>query len=162
MESFHLRKEALTGMSSTKWLTILLVVVWSLAGQVNVTQAEQPRNLLTIQNDSGQFALVKTVGPTRAVAKIPLDQKKTLHLAPGEYYILIRFGYAPKEYIYTKGETFTVKQEEDQFSLTTITLHRVVSGMANAREVSGEEFENFSIVKETKSKKAAHDHEDKE
>ena len=103
---------------------------------------------MIIQNDSGQFALVKTVGPTRAVTRIPLDQKKPIRLAPGKYYILVRFGFAPKEYIYTKGEPFTVKQEENKFTLTTITLHRVVSGMKNDHEVPGEEFENFTIGKE--------------
>lgn len=134
-----------------RWAILLFVIVWGLVGQVGLGQENDALNRLTIQNNSGQFALIKTVGPTRSVTKIPLDQKKTIHLAPGEYYILVRFGFAPKEYIYTKGEAFTVKQEKEKFSLITITLHRIVSGMENDREVSGEEFENFTMGNETQS-----------
>lgn len=126
---------------------VLTAIVWVGTDGVGISLAETPRNVLTIKNDSGQFALVKVVGPTRAVVKVPLDQKKTALLAPGDYYILVRFGFAPKEYIYTKGEPFRVTQEEEQFSYTTITLHRVVSGLNNPHEVSGEEFENFKISK---------------
>ena len=128
-------------------VTISLSIAWSLVAEADLSHAQKPGNVLTIQNDSGQFALVKIVGPTRAVAKVPLDQKKMVHLSPGEYYILVRFGFAPKEYIYTKGEPFSVTQEKDQFSFTTITLHRVVAGMENPHEVSGEEFKNFKITK---------------
>ncbi|MDT7044095.1 hypothetical protein [Candidatus Nitronereus thalassa] len=135
-------------LPSKNWTTMWLVLIVWLVGQTGISYAEQPGNILTIQNDSGQFALVKTVGPTRAVTKIPLDQKKSVRLAPGEYYILVRFGFAPKEYIYTRGEPFTVKQEENKFTLTTITLHRVVAGMENNHEVSGDEFENFTLTKE--------------
>lgn len=128
-------------------IAFLPLIACSLMGLVSVGHAKKEGNALTIQNDSGQFVLMKTVGPTRAVAKIPLDQKKTLFLAPGEYYILVRFGFAPKEYIYTKGDPFMVTQEEKKYSHTTITLHRVVSGMKNPHEVSGEEFENYRISK---------------
>jgi len=124
-----------------------MLILWSTACLVSPSQARKPSNRLTLQNDSGQFALVKIVGPTRAVAKVPLDQKKTIHLAPGEYYILVRFGFAPKEYIYTKGNPFPVIQKDDQFSHTTIILHRVVAGIGNPHEVPDEEFKNFNITK---------------
>ncbi len=133
-----------------KWKIILIGLLWNAACLVGLGQAHAPSNSLTIVNDSGQFALVKIVGPTRAVAKIPLDQKRTVHIAPGEYYILVRYGFSPKEFIYTKGEPFTVTETEDQFSLTTITLHRVVPGIENPHEVSGEEFESFTISKGNK------------
>lgn len=132
---------------SQLWITILLIMAWSMVIQTNVSQATLTANALTIQNDSGQFVLVKIVGPTRTVIKVPLDQTKKVHLAPGEYYILVRFGFAPKEYIYTKGEPFMVTQEKDNFSRTTITLHRVISGIGNPHEVSGEEFNNYKISK---------------
>ncbi len=146
-------------MTSTKrWITILIVVAWSLAGRVGINQAKKPSNTLTIQNDSGQFVLVKIVGPTRAVMKVPLDRKKKIHLAPGEYYILVRFGFAPKEYIYTKGEPFTLTQEQDRFSHTSITLHRVIPGIENPYEVSGEEFENFKNSKGKKKSRSRGTH----
>lgn len=134
---------------------ILILVAWSLAGQVGINQAKKPSNRLTIQNDSGQFVVVKIVGPTRAVMKVPLDRKKKVYLGPGEYYILVRVGFAPKEYIYTKGEPFTLTQEQDQFSHTSITLHRVIAGIENPYEVSGEEFKNF-ILSKGKKKSSSH------
>ncbi len=144
------------------WFTVMLVIACGITGQVGIGQATTPLNRLTVQNNSGQFALVKTVGPTRAVVKIPLDQKKTIHVAPGEYYILVRFGFAPKEYIYTKGEPFKVIQDEDKFSITTVTLHRIVSGMKNPNEVSREEFENYRISQGTTNNKAETSPKDKE
>jgi hypothetical protein len=150
LTAYRLKQPPSNKTFTNKWVAIILLAC-GLTGLVTMSQAQTGGNVLTIQNDSGQFALVKTVGPTRAVAKIPLDQKKAIHLAPGEYYILVRFGFAPKEYIYSKGEAFSITQEENKFSLTTITLHRVVSGMENAHEVSGEEFENFSMIKSSQN-----------
>ena len=158
----QLRRRPQTTKFIKKWFTLILIIAWSMAGQIGIGQTKTPSNRLTIQNNSGQFALVKTVGPTRAVAKMPLDQKKTIHVAPGEYYILVRFGFAPKEYIYTKGETFTIMQEKDKFSITTVTLHRIVSGMKNPHEVSREEFENYKISQGTKNKETEKKPEDKE
>lgn len=145
MIPFHSKQPTPTSFPTMLMVLIISTVAWSLIGEIGHSLGQQARNALTIQNDSGQFALVKIVGPTRTVAKIPLDQKKTVLIAPGEYYILVRFGFAPKEYIYTKGKPFLVTQEGDQFSYTTITLHRVVAGMDNPHEVSGEEFENLTI-----------------
>ena len=141
-----------------RYVPILILILWSTACLVSHSQAKKPSNTLTIQNDSGQFVLVKIVGPTRAVMKVPLDRKKKIHLAPGEYYILVRFGFAPKEYIYTKGEPFTLTQEQDRFSHTSITLHRVIPGIENPYEASGEEFENFKISKGKKKSRSRGTH----
>ncbi len=140
-------KQNSTGVFTKRCLTIIIFILWSTAFLVSLSQAKKPSHTLTIQNDSGQFVLVKIVGPTRAVLKVPLDQKKKAHLVSGKYYILVRFGFAPKEYIYTKGEAFTLTQEEDRFSHTSITLHRVVAGIENPHGVSGKEFEKFTILK---------------
>ncbi len=132
-------------------VALLIMIAWSMTGPVGISQAKKPSHTLTIQNDSGQFVLVKIVGPTRAVLKVPLDRKKKVHLASGEYYILVRFGFAPKEYIYTKGEPFTLAQEQDRFSHTSIILHRVIAGIENPHEVSGEEFKNFILSRGNKN-----------
>jgi len=108
LASFRSKQKTLTMTSTKRWITILIVIAWSLSGQIGISQAKKPSHTLTVQNDSGQFVLVKIVGPTRAVLKVPLDQKKKAHLASGTYYILVRFGFAPKEYIYTKGKAFTL------------------------------------------------------
>ncbi len=150
--SFGIKPQTSTVIRPNTWMVIFLFTACCMTGLVTLSHAKKGGNVLAIQNDSGQFALVKTVGPTRAVAKIPLDQKKTIRLAPGEYYILVRIGFAPKEYIYTKGEPFTIKEEEDKFSLTTVTLHRIISGMKNPHEVSGEEFEHYKISRNKESR----------
>ena len=147
-----------TGLLIIRYVTIIILILWSTAFLVSLSQAKKPSHTLTIQNDSGQFVLVKIVGPTRAVLKVPLDQKKKAHLVSGKYYILVRFGFAPKEYIYTKGEAFTLTQEQDRFSHTSIILHRVVAGIENPHEVSGKEFEKFTISKGKKKPRSQGTH----
>ena len=147
-----------TVLITKKYVAIILVILWSTVSLVSPSQAKKPSHTLTIQNDSGQFVLVKIVGPTRAVLKVPLDQKKKAHLTSGEYYILVRFGFAPKEYIYTKGNPFSLTQKQDRFSHTRITLHRIVSGIENPHEVSGKEFENFNFSKGKKKSRLQETH----
>jgi len=147
LKSFRSRTKTSTKTYAKGLVALLIMIAWSMTGPVGISQAKKPSHTLTVQNDSGQFVLVKIVGPTRAVLKVPLDQKKKAHLASGKYYILVRFGFAPKEYIYTKGEAFTLTQEQDRFSHTSIILHRVVAGIENPHEVSGKEFETKSAKK---------------
>jgi len=147
-----------TVLFTKRYVTIILIILWSAVSLVSPSQAKKPSHTLTIQNDSGQFVLVKIVGPTRAVLKVPLDRKKKVHLASGEYYILVRFGFAPKEYIYTKGEPFSLTQKQDLFSHTRITLHRIIPGIENPHEVSGEEFEKFTISKRKKKSRLQETH----
>lgn len=156
MTSYELSQQTSTKTFLRRGVTLVLLLTYSLVAPIAISQAQKAGNLLTIQNDSGQFVLLKTVGPTRAVVKIPLDQKKRIHLTPGEYYILVRFGFAPKEYIYTKGETFTVRQEEETYSQTIVTLHRIVSGMDNPHEVTREEFENYQMSEGKKNTAKKH------
>ncbi|MDA0739462.1 MAG: hypothetical protein O2999_08660 [Nitrospirae bacterium] len=156
MTVYRLSQQTSTKTFPHRWVTMVLLLTYSLLAPIAISQAQKAGNLLTIQNDSGQFVLVKTVGPTKAVAKIPLDQKKRIRLAPGDYYLLVRFGFAPKEYIYTKGETFTVRQEEETYSRTMVTLHRIVSGMDNPHEVTGEEFENYQMSEGKKNTAEKH------
>ncbi len=107
--------------------------------------AKAPLNTVTIDNQSGQFAIVKVIGPGKKFVKIPLDQKRTVRVNPGEYYLLIRYGFSAKEYLYTKSRPFQVTESDGQHSLITFTLHRVVSTHPNAQQVSGEEFESTKL-----------------
>ncbi len=66
-----------TGLLIIRYVTIIILILWSTTCLMVPSQAKKPSNRLTIKNDSGQFASVKIVGPTRAVMKVPLEQKKS-------------------------------------------------------------------------------------
>ena len=129
-------------------IVVLAMVLWIVSWSSIPTVAQTPLHTITFDNQSGQNAVVKLVGPTRIVTRISLGQKKKMHATEGEYYILVRYGNAPKEYVYTKGEPFVVNQLENQYSVITITLHRVISGHSVAGLISGEEFENAGVYDE--------------
>ena len=112
-------------------------------------KAREPRNTITIDNQSGQYAEVKVIGPSKEFVKIPLDQRRTVRVAEGQYYLLVRYGFSPKEYVYTKSDPFTVTEPEGKFSIITFTLHRIVAPVPGTHQVSGEEFENTTLTRDT-------------
>jgi hypothetical protein len=118
----------------------LLLVLGGTAGHAQ--RGQTPRATITFDNQSGQFALVKVVGPTRRQAQVPNAQKRTVTVAGGQYYILTRYGTDPKAYTYSKGNTFQVTQTARQHSVITITLHKVVGGNYQTTAVPASEFES--------------------
>lgn len=124
---------------------VMLMGLWIVSWSSIPGFAQTLRHTITFDNQSGQNAVVKLIGPTSVVTRIALGQKKTVHAVEGEYYILVRYGNAPKEYVYTKGKPFVVNQLDNQYSIITITLHRVISGNSLAGLVAGEEFENAGV-----------------
>ena len=133
-------------------IVVLAMVLWIVSWSSIPTVAQTPLHTITFDNQSGQNAVVKLVGPTRMVTRISLGYLQSSGRSSadigGEYYILVRYGNAPKEYVYTKGEPFVVNQLENQYSVITITLHRVISGHSVAGLISGEEFENAGVSDE--------------
>jgi len=71
---------------------------------------------------------VKLVGPTGRLAEVPNKQKRTVSVTGGQYHIVTRYGASPKQYTYSKGDSFKVTQTAAQHSVITITLHKVVDG----------------------------------
>ena len=126
-------------------VVVFATVLWMVGGPIGPGEAQTAPNSITFDNRSGQNAIVKVVGSITVVAKVPKGRKRTVHVPTGEYYLLVRYGNSPKEYIYTKSAPFPVTQPEDQHSIITITLHRRVEGNFNAESVSGEEFEQAGI-----------------
>jgi hypothetical protein len=51
-----------------------------------------PPNTVTFENQSGQDALVKLVGPTRGVVPVANGSRAGIHVDAGVYYILVRYG----------------------------------------------------------------------
>ncbi|HHT9121837.1 MAG TPA: hypothetical protein ACFYEF_03110 [Candidatus Wunengus sp. YC63] len=111
------------------------------AASIPDEKAQNYLNTVTFDNQSGEYGAVKLVGTTARTVDVPQGQKRTVHVAAGEYYILVRYGSKPEQYSYAKGDPFTVLQTATQYSCITITLHPVVNGNYRTRSSSREEFD---------------------
>lgn len=103
--------------------------------------AQALRGSITFDNQSGEPALVKLVGPTTQAVEVPNGEKRTVNVAAGEYYLLARYGADPKRYIYSRGDPFKVEETATRYSVITITLHKVVGGNYPTHPTSAEEFD---------------------
>lgn len=125
----------------------LLLAAYSFAADTAHAQTVA-NNKIIFDNQAGQNAVAKLVGPTTLVAKLRNGQKRSVYVAKGEYYLLVRYGNSLKEFTYTKSDPFVVTEPENQHSILTITLHRVVPGNFHAHPVSGEEFDKIRLHEE--------------
>ena len=131
---------------------VIMLIVWSLINYPsNVHSQEQP-NTVTFINQSGEPALVKLIGPTSLLVEVPNGTSRTVNVAAGEYYELVRYGSQPSHYRYSKGKTFTVEQTATQYSVTSITLHKVVGGNYPTHPISEKEFDDALIAQKTSDK----------
>ena len=94
---------------------------------------------ITFDNQSGDSALVKLVGPTPTQIEVPPDENRTVTAGPGKYHIRVRYG-APGEYRYTKGEEFDVTESTTTRSRISITLHKVPDGNYETETIAEENF----------------------
>ncbi len=93
-------------------------------------------SIITFDNQSGEPALVRLVGPTRAEVDVPNGTRKSIHsVAPGRYVIRVRYG-TPGRYRYTEGEPFEVEASAFSYSHVTISLHMVSNGNYTMRPSS--------------------------
>jgi hypothetical protein len=126
-------------------LIIIAGILW-IVGCGSLLWAAQPApHKIIFDNQSGQNALVKVIGSTKLVVKVPKQRKKTVHVADGDYHILVRYGDSAKDYTYTKSDPFAVAQSDDQYSIITFTLFRTRGGDFNVTPVSPEEFEKAGL-----------------
>lgn len=112
--------------------------------------ATAAQSTVTFDNQSGEEALVKLVGPSPASLSIPDKTHRTVPVSPGRYTMMARYGDNPQRYRYTKGEDFEVETPQKEFTATqiitrypsiTITLHPVIDGNYDTWPISREEFE---------------------
>jgi hypothetical protein len=94
---------------------------------------------VTFDNQSGRPALVKVAGPTATSVSVENGKKESVSVAPGHYYIKVRYG-TPGAYAYSKGDEFDVTETATIASDITITLHKVVAGNYGSRAISEAEF----------------------
>lgn len=103
------------------------------------SQKEPSPNTVTFDNQSGEPALVKLVGPTSRSVEVPTGKQETVTAAAGRYFIMVRYG-TPGQYHYRKGDEFTVTQSVAMRSDITITLHKVMGGTNETHPISEAEF----------------------
>jgi hypothetical protein len=97
------------------------------------------QNKVVFDNQSGDPALVRLIGPTKTEVQVPNGAKEGVDAAAGKYTIKVRYGTAGN-YRYSKGQEFEVTETATARSETTITLHKVVAGNYDAHPISESEF----------------------
>jgi hypothetical protein len=92
--------------------------------------------IVTVDNESGEPALVRLVGPTANEVYINSGWQGTFrNLAAGRYVIRVRYGF-PGHYRYTEGDAFDVMSTATTYSRIAITLHAAAEGNYAARPIS--------------------------
>src|ERR1035438_4506962 len=133
---------AFSGVGRVLAVAFALLVFLLLPG----TAAAQYHSSITLENGAGETAFVKLVGPSGRTVSVPRNENRTeSSIAPGRYYIVVRYGDVEKDYTYMKGDPFDMEESGNQYSEMSITLYRVVDGNYNTRPSSKEEFEKGEI-----------------
>lgn len=135
--------------NSMKLLLVFAITLMAFAYFDETTFAQNTPNTITFDNQSGEFAIVKLIGPTKTAVEVLSGQKRTVNVEAGDYYLLGRYGTQPERYKYTRGDPFNVSQPSGKYSAISITLHKVVDGNYNVRNVSKDEFEKTIALDKT-------------
>ena len=114
-------------------------VVWSVSIVFACTASAMAQNKVNFDNQSGEPALVKLVGPTQTEVEVPNGATVGVEAAAGHYFIKVRSGM-PGKYRYSKGDEFDVRETATTKSEITITLHKVIDGNYDSRPISEDEF----------------------
>lgn len=134
-------KMILQRVKKIRYCVFVAGVLWGLGWVSPLCAAQSAPNKIKFDNQSGQNAVVKLIGPTKLVVRVPKQRKKTVHVTAGDYYILVRYGDSGKDFTYAKSDPFAVTQSEEQVSIITFTLYRTKGGNFNTTPASQEEFE---------------------
>ena len=98
------------------------------------------QNKVVFDNQSGEPALVKLIGPTQTQTEVPNGAKAGADAAAGRYIIKVRYG-TPGKYHYAKGQEFEVTETATTRSETTITLHKVTAGNYESAPIGQGDFD---------------------
>jgi hypothetical protein len=126
-------------LSIRKIVSIILLIITLTVGMSSESPAEGERNILTFINHSGNYAMVKLMGPTRSTVTVQDNGEATVNIAGGKYVIYVRYG-KKSPYRYTKGESFAIEDSSLKYTKATLTLHGVVNGNYRTAGSSEEEF----------------------
>ena len=113
-------------------MTKIILSLSILLGCIILASAQ---NSVSFDNQSGESALVKLIGPTTNEIDVPNGTKQAVQAPAGKYFIKVRYG-VKGNYHYTKGQEFAVDETATTTSDITITLHKVVNGNYGSRPIS--------------------------
>jgi hypothetical protein len=87
-----------------------------------VTFAQQlPDNIITLDNQSSDPAVVKILGPTTRAIDLPASEKRMLKVAAGNYDVILRYGRDAISYRYVRANSFSI-DDSASFQRVSITL----------------------------------------
>jgi hypothetical protein len=115
------------------------VMTWSLVVMCAFTVSTFAQSRVVFDNQSGEPAVVKLLGPTQSQVEVPNGAKVGADAAAGRYIIKVRYGKLGA-YRYSKGDEFDVRETATERSEVTITLHKVMGGNYESCPMSPEEF----------------------
>lgn len=131
-------------MKRIKLIFSTLLIILSLS--IATAHAKYNQNTISFDNQSGESALVKLIGPIGQTIEVPTGKSRKVNVCAGEYYILVRYGSKPNQYTYSKGKPFKVTQSATQYSVITITLHKVIGGNYPTYPTSNKEFDKTLVT----------------
>jgi hypothetical protein len=117
----------------------LILIVSLVSANFGFAQSHQAE--ITFDNQTGQPALVKLIGPIRKSIQVPDGQQRSVSAIGGQYFIMTRYGGDPGHYSYSRGEVFTAIQTRTTYSNITITLHKVVNGNYHDDPINAADFD---------------------
>ena len=129
------------------------IVSWSVLIVCTCAMSASAQNRVVFDNQSGEPALVKLIGPTQTEVLVPNGAKAGSDAAAGRYVIKVRYG-TPGRYRYSKGEEFEIRATATTRSETTITLHAVVAGNYDSQPISAEDFAKVDAVSKPRSQQS--------
>jgi hypothetical protein len=81
-------------------------------------------SVISFQNQSGADATVRLLGPSAQQFTVLSGQSFEANVAPGNYYVLVRYGRTPTEYLFSKAGPVTVTEINGKYSKVRINLLR--------------------------------------
>jgi hypothetical protein len=81
-------------------------------------------SVISFQNQSGVDATVRLLGPSAQQFTVLNAQSFDANVAPGNYYVLVRYGRIPMEYLFSKAGPVSVTEVNGQHSKVRINLLR--------------------------------------
>jgi hypothetical protein len=121
-----------------------LILVFCPTGVALLPQEDQESNRIIFENQSGQLAMVKLVGPSSQSLSVRNGQNRTVVVQPGEYYFLVRYGAAAGQFSYRKSARFSVDAEPGKVTQVSVTLHTVAGGNFSTKPSSAREFNSVA------------------
>jgi hypothetical protein len=91
-------------------------------------------SVISLQNQAGTDATVRLLGPSAQVLTVMDGQTFGARVAAGDYYVLVRYGKDPKEYLFEKAGPISVTEPSGMHSVIHVTLQRPAADNPKARE----------------------------